>query len=145
MLKNLSNCQVHVDYDSHISIQPVHTSCPQSLSSLSCLNILKRRKLQKGSVSGSDAFGAQPSATKRTSRAAAKSREEDGQDVWCFIGRNVSRWGFSSVLGKTTMMDLLPWPKKLKQARKPNIGACMLDRSRACATCARLSQFFWPG
>ena len=37
---------------------------------------------------------------------------------------------------------ILPWPKKLKQARKPNIGACMLDRSRACATCARLSQFF---
>ena len=38
--------------------------------------------------------------------------------------------------------DLLPWPKKLKQARKPNIGACMLDRSRACVTCARLFQFF---
>ena len=44
-----------------------------------------------------------------------------------------------------TVMILLPWPKKMRQARKPNIGACMLDRSRACATCARLSQFFWPG
>ena len=32
--------------------------------------------------------------------------------------------------------------KKLRQPRKPNIGACMLERSRACATCARLSQFF---
>ena len=40
---------------------------------------------------------------------------------------------------------LLPWPKKLRQARKPNIGTCMLERSRACATCAQLSQFFWPG
>ena len=38
---------------------------------------------------------------------------------------------------------ILPWPKKLRWARKPNIGACMLDRSRACATCARLSQFFF--
>ena len=38
--------------------------------------------------------------------------------------------------------EVLPWPKKLRQARKPHIGACMLDRSRACATCARLSQFF---
>ena len=34
---------------------------------------------------------------------------------------------------------------KLRQPRKPNIGACMLERSRTCATCARLSQFFWPG
>ena len=40
---------------------------------------------------------------------------------------------------------VLPWPKKLRQPRKPNIGACMLERSRACATCARLSQLFWPG
>ena len=40
---------------------------------------------------------------------------------------------------------ILPWPKKLKQARKPNIGVRMLDRSRACATCAWLFQFFWPG
>ena len=30
-------------------------------------------------------------------------------------------------------VHILPWPKKLRQARKPNIGACMLDRSRACA------------
>ena len=26
--------------------------------------------------------------------------------------------------------EVLPWPKKLRQARKPHIGACMLDRSR---------------
>ena len=32
---------------------------------------------------------------------------------------------------------LLPWPKKLRQARKPNMGACMLDRSRACAAVPR--------
>ena len=31
----------------------------------------------------------------------------------------------------------------MRHARKPNIGACMLDRSRACATCARLSHFFF--
>ena len=37
------------------------------------------------------------------------------------------------------MQVLLPWPKKLRQPRKPNIGACMLERLRACATCARLS------
>ena len=35
--------------------------------------------------------------------------------------------------------------KKLRQPHKPNIGACMLEGSRACARCARLSQFFWPG
>ena len=35
--------------------------------------------------------------------------------------------------------------KKIETARKPNIGTCMLERSRACATCARLPQFFWPG
>ena len=35
--------------------------------------------------------------------------------------------------------------KKLRQLRKPNIGACMLERSHVCVTCARLSQFFWPG
>ena len=46
---------------------------------------------------------------------------------------------------KTGAEKLLPWPKKLRQARKPNIGAYMLDRSRACAMCARWSQFFWPG
>ena len=40
---------------------------------------------------------------------------------------------------------ILPWPKKLRQAHKPNIGTCMLDRSRASATCARLSHLFWPG
>ena len=37
--------------------------------------------------------------------------------------------------------------KKLRQSRKPNKGACMLERSCACATCAwyRLSQFFLAG
>ena len=33
--------------------------------------------------------------------------------------------------------------KKWRQPRKPHIGACMLERSRACAACARLSQFFF--
>ena len=41
----------------------------------------------------------------------------------------------------TKWLLLLPWPKKLRQARKPNIGTCMLDRSRACATCAVVSIF----
>ena len=30
-------------------------------------------------------------------------------------------------------VQILPWPKKLKQARTSTTGACMLDRSRACA------------
>ena len=46
------------------------------------------------------------------------------------------------LLSFNQLLVVLPWPKKLRQARKPNIGACMLDRSRACATCVRLSQFF---
>ena len=29
--------------------------------------------------------------------------------------------------------ELLPWPKKLRQPRKPNIGACMLERSSSHA------------
>ena len=34
---------------------------------------------------------------------------------------------------------ILPLPKKLRQPCEPNIGTCVLERLRACATCARLS------
>ena len=33
----------------------------------------------------------------------------------------------------TSLCLLLPWPKKLRQARLQTTGACMLERSRTCA------------
>ena len=61
------------------------------------------------------------------------NENSDADDSFIDVNTNDGLW------------HVLPWPKKLRQARKPNIGACMLDRSRACATCARLSQFFRQG
>ena len=47
------------------------------------------------------------------------------------------------------LVNILPWPKKLKQARNLIVTQAkhrrVHDRSRACVTCARLFQFFWPG
>ena len=45
-------------------------------------------------------------------------------------------------LARPVTYILLPWQKKLRQPRKPNIGACMLERSCACATCARVVSLF---
>ena len=69
------------------------------------------------------------------------------QGVSLFVNaeRKCQQWPGGPSKTQSNLGMVLPWPKKLRQAHKPNIGASMLDRSRACATCARLSQFFWPG
>ena len=62
------------------------------------------------------------------------------EDRRCSWTRGVEDWLISFFAVPSTTLA-----KKLRQPRKPNIGSCMLERSHACATCARLSQFFGRG
>ena len=64
-----------------------------------------------------------------------RGKVHDHDEVDCWIDRLCD-----TVYGVVLFPGLA---KKIETALlKPNIGACMLERSRACVTCARLSRFF---